>query len=164
MSDEALLGLRATGWIAALALVSALAATPIGRLAPAALRARRGLGISAAIAAIAHFAVAIGAYLGDGWADAVLAVPWLRSGALALALLLPLLVTSFPPVVRRLGVRLWKPLHRLAYAAGALVVHHLLLAPFAPRAWAIALAIVLVALAIGRVRLQRRRDATVADR
>jgi sulfoxide reductase heme-binding subunit YedZ len=162
VSEATLWALRATGWLGALALAAALAATPLGRLDPRALRARRPLGIAAALAALTHGAVALGAYVGDEWAGALTAIPWMRSGALALALLLPLLATSFPPVVRRLGVRLWKPLHRLAYVSAALAVHHVLLAPFAPRAWGLALAALLFCLALARVP-GRRRDATMAD-
>lgn len=162
MSEEALLALRASGWIAALALLGALAATPLGRLQVRALAARRPLGIAAALGALVHATVALGVYLRGAWWEAIPSVAWLRSGALALALLVPLLVTSFPALVRRFGVRLWKPLHRLAYVTGALVVHHLLLAPFAPRAWALSFAAVLGILALARL-VPRRRDRTVVD-
>ncbi|MDQ3036777.1 MAG: ferric reductase-like transmembrane domain-containing protein [Myxococcota bacterium] len=151
MSESAIFALRATGWLAALALLGALAATPLGRLRKSAVRARRPLGIAAAIVAIGHASIALATYVGEGWAETIPTVSWLRSGALALALLVPLLLTSFPPLVRRLGVRLWKPLHRLAYVAGALVVHHLLLAPWAPRAWVLSLAIALLAAGIARL-------------
>jgi len=47
-------------------------------------------------------------------------------GFAALALLVPLAVTSSDAWVRRLGYLRWKRLHRLAYAAAALGVAHFL--------------------------------------
>jgi sulfoxide reductase heme-binding subunit YedZ len=60
--------------------------------------------------------------------------PHLRAGLLALCVLVALLLSSFPSLVRLLGLRTWKELHRLAYVAALLVLQHVLLAPFAPRA------------------------------
>jgi len=147
VSDAALLTLRASGWLAALLLLAALAITPLARLAPARwprrgqlVASRRVFGIVAASIALGHALIALAVYLPSEPWQAFVEVTWLRSGALALALLVPLLLTSFPPIVRALRVAAWKPLHRLAYVAAALVVHHLLLAPFAPRAWVLALA------------------------
>jgi sulfoxide reductase heme-binding subunit YedZ len=153
--------LRASGWSAALLLVATLAMTPLARLFPAAAararRARRLLGITCAVIALLHAALASSTYLGwsAAWA-AIEGVAWLRSGALAAALLFLLLLTSFPRVVAGMRVRAWKPLHRLAYPAAALALHHALYAPFAPRAWGIALSVVLVGLAIARISPQRR--------
>lgn len=160
MSDAGLLALRATGWSAALLLAAALASTPLSRLPPlrALARARRRLGIAASTLALGHATLALVVYLPrDVW-DTLTHVTWLRSGALALALLVALLVTSFPRVVTALRVAHWKPLHRLAYVAAALVVHHLALAPFAPRAWVLALAAVLATSLVARLS-GRRRDA-----
>lgn len=168
MSDGVVFALRATGWLAALALLGALAATPLARLRKSALRARRPLGIAAAVWAIGHASIALATYVGPRWLETIPAVSWIRSGALALALLVPLLATSFPAFVRRAGVRLWKPLHRLAYVAAALVVHHLLLSPWAPRAWALSFAIVLCVLGgarlVGAARDRARaREAATED-
>lgn len=159
MSDLAILASRATGWAAALLLLGALAATPLARLfervggrAPARLAvARRAMGIASASFASAHGVLGLALYLesGDRWAT-ITQVTWIRSGALALALLLPLLATSFPRLTVALRIRLWKPLHRLAYVAAVLVVHHVLLTPFAPRTWGISLAVSLVLAALGR--------------
>lgn len=159
--------LRVTGWAAALALVAALAMTPLSLLVSAAAhrsgaaararRARRWLGITCALLALVHAALATSTYVGAArmW-TALEGVAWLRSGALAAALLVPLLITSFPRASSALRVRAWKPLHRLAYPAAALVVHHVLFAPYAPRVWGVALAATLVALAIGRISPHRR--------
>ena len=59
-------------------------------------------------------------------------------------------MTSVPRAVRALRVRLWKPLHRLSYAAAALVVLHLVLSPFVERA-----VVVVVAGALGAGALAR---------
>jgi DMSO/TMAO reductase YedYZ heme-binding membrane subunit len=59
--------------------------------------------------------------------------PYRRAGVVAALLLALLLLTSYPRVVRALRIRLWKELHRLAYVVALLVVHHLALAPFAPK-------------------------------
>jgi len=166
VSDAALLTLRASGWLAALLLLAALAITPLARLTPPLfsrrarlVASRRVFGIVAASIALAHALVALTVYLPSAPWQAFVEVTWLRSGALALALLVPLLLTSFPPIVRALRVAAWKPLHRLAYVAAALVVHHLLLAPFAPRAWVLALAcafgFALLARLLRRTRSQR---------
>jgi len=145
---------RASGWVALGALLAALLATPVGRVAvilrpggPVARAApvvRRASGIAAAVLAIAHAAVALGGWLDGTW-EAVWSWPSLRAGLLALLVLVALLVTSFPRAVRALRVRLWKPLHRLSYAAAALVVLHLVLSPFVERAAVVVVAGALVA-------------------
>lgn len=163
MSELALFALRATGWTAAVLLTLTLAVTPLARLRlptrfPRAklLASRRSLGVACAVLALAHATTALVVYLpSDAW-SAITEITWLRSGALAVALLVPLLLTSFPALVRNARIVLWKPLHRLAYVAAALVVHHLLLAPFAPRAWVLALAVVLALVLLARLRPRPR--------
>jgi sulfoxide reductase heme-binding subunit YedZ len=124
---------RASGWVAAALLLGSLAATPLGAAGDreAVKRWRRALGISAALAAIVHLAIGLAGPLWDSLA-ALWSWPTYRAGTLATAILTLLLATSFPPVVRKLRLRVWKPLHRLAYVAGALVLLHLLRLPFAP--------------------------------
>ncbi|UJR84048.1 ferric reductase-like transmembrane domain-containing protein [Sandaracinus amylolyticus] len=157
--------LRASGWAVALLLVATLSMTPLARVLPRARSVRRPLGIASAFVACAHATVATRTYLDwQGLPSEVAGVAWLRSGALALALLLPLLITSFPIATRALRIRAWKPLHRLVYAAAALAVHHVLLAPFAPRWWGIALGAAFAGLAISRVTPHRRSgEVPVAD-
>jgi sulfoxide reductase heme-binding subunit YedZ len=151
---------RATGWCAAAALLCALFMTPLGRLfetsAAALGRTRRALGISAALLASLHAALSLDGPLEDAW-EATLTWPWLRAGLTALIILLVLLATSFPRLTRALRVRVWKPLHRLSYLAGALVVLHLFHAPFAPRRLVAAYAALLL-LAIAARLLPRRRQ------
>jgi sulfoxide reductase heme-binding subunit YedZ len=169
VSDTALLALRASGWLPALLLAASLSVTPALRLPlPGSIRtrlsrARRPLGIAAGALACVHAIVASRLYLQSDVIASLREIAWLRSGALALVVLSALLVTSSKRVVRALGLRLWKPLHRFAYVAAALVVQHLLLAPFAPRVAVIAFAVV-VALGFAaravraRPRLRRAGD------
>ncbi len=82
----------------------------------------------------------------------------MRAGLSALLILSLLLMTSFPSTVRRLHLRGWKELHRLAYVAFACVIHHCLLSPFAPRTWL--LGVVTVVLLIGSLRLWPRKHGT----
>ncbi len=153
---------RGTGWTAVGALALSLSATPVGRLlgrlqppervrrAPSVAAFRRAFGIAAAVLALLHAASVMRGYLLWDWA-ALLAFSYLRVGVVALVMLCVLLASSFAPVVRGLRVRLWKPLHRLAYGVALLVLEHLLLAPFAPRA--VTLALFAVVLAFGLLRL-----------
>lgn len=133
---------RASGWAAFAALALALAATPVaralhfvrGRRTPAVQvnAYRRAFGVASAWLASMHGAWTFVVYLDASW-RAVSYWPYLRAGVTALAILLALLVTSYPKWVRSLRVRLWKHLHRLAYIAAVFVFQHLLLAPFASK-------------------------------
>jgi sulfoxide reductase heme-binding subunit YedZ len=160
-----LVWVRGSGLLAFGALALALCVSPLGALAarlhrgpdPLLLAAlRRALGITSACAALLHAAVALATYLGDAW-PGLLDVPFLRSGALALAVLAALLATSFPALVRALRVRLWKELHWLAFPALLLALHHQLLSPFADRR--LALQVVAAVLAIGLLRFLPGRRA-----
>lgn len=132
---------QATGYSALAALLLSLSMTPIRHLAVRLGRSsaaaylpalRRSLGITAATFALAHAALALSTYLWNSW-PTVINEPFLRAGLVTLAILTALLATSFPRIVRLLRIRLWKPLHRLAYIAGIFAFQHLLLAPFADR-------------------------------
>jgi DMSO/TMAO reductase YedYZ heme-binding membrane subunit len=121
---------RATGWGALSLLALSLSITPIRRLAPRLPIGpwRRTLGVTGALAGLAH--AAIGAVRYAGLSLATLdALPWLRHGALAALVLLPLLLTSFAPITRALSVRAWKALHLAAYAATPLALLHALESP-----------------------------------
>jgi DMSO/TMAO reductase YedYZ heme-binding membrane subunit len=160
--ERDLFWVRSSGWAALAALLLALSATPAGRVLER-LRGRsqrrsvgafrRALGISAAALATLHGGVALSTYLRGSLAP-LLDYPWLRGGLLALGVLLALWLTSYPRLVRVLRVKLWKPLHRLAFVAAALVFQHVMLSPMAPRRWA--LAIFGLALCVGLLRLLPR--------
>ncbi|MGE0785568.1 MAG: ferric reductase-like transmembrane domain-containing protein [Sandaracinaceae bacterium] len=167
--ERSILWSKATGWVAIGALALALCASPVGAalgwwrrrsFAATTAEARRALGIASAVIAIIHLTIGLTGVLA-GELERVLTIAWVRAGAGAVAILLPLVVTSFPTAVRVLRVRLWKPLHRLAYVAGVLAVQHALLAPMSDGRWVIALAAVV--LAIAPLRLLRRRPRS-ADR
>jgi sulfoxide reductase heme-binding subunit YedZ len=134
---------RGTGWLALVLLLASLCTTPLARLwarfatrrfSGAASNAwRRAFGMLAAWLALLHAGLAF-AGLPAGSAEMLIAWPHLRAGLCALVLLLVLLATSFGAVIRRLRLSLWRELHRLVYVAALLVLQHMLLSPFAPRA------------------------------
>ena len=124
-----------TGGAALTLLIASLACSPLALLTtPAwsvALRAaRRRLGITSALVALAHASLALSRYLAPLTLGPVGALAWLRHGALALAILLALLTTSFPRVTAALRVRAWSALHRLVYPAALLASLHALAVPF----------------------------------
>lgn len=112
-------------------LLACLAMTPLrivfGLGWPATLR--RLLGLFAFAYAGLHFAVWIVADHFFDWramgAD-VLKRPYITVGVLGLAALTPLAATSTAGMVKRLGARAWRRLHRLVYVAAALGVLHFL--------------------------------------
>ncbi len=115
-------------------LLASLAMTPLrilfGLSWPILLR--RLLGLFAFCYVVLHFAVWI---LIDHFFDwnamlrDIVKRPYITVGMLALALLVPLALTSTAGSIKRLGAPAWRRLHRLAYAAAILgVVHFLWLA------------------------------------
>jgi len=157
--------IRGSAWCALIALALTLCASPIGRalrrLGHANKRVidetRRALGITTSALATLHVALALSTYLRDAWRE-VLELTWLRSGAVAFAILLALWLTSYPALNRRLRVLVFKPLHRLAWVAFALAAHHALTSPFAPRGWVAV--VVVVVLVVAPLRLLRARPKT----
>lgn len=136
---------RGSGWLALLFLLTSLSVRPWARL-QARLRGgaqgawlvwRRLLGMTSAWLALLHAGIALRSELADF--QAILSWPHIRAGAAALAILGALLLTSFPALVVRMRFRLWQELHRMVYAAALLTLQHLLLAPFAPRLFTLAL-------------------------
>ena len=124
---------RVSGWVAAALLLLTLTVTPITRGLEERKRIgrwRRAFGIAAALAAGAHLGLGLAGPLRDAPAS-LWTWPSYRAGLLATGILFLLLLTSFAGVVRRLRVRVWKPLHRLSYVAALLVVLHLVRLPFA---------------------------------
>lgn len=118
-----------TGEWALRCLILSLSMTPLRRISgwtwP--VRLRRGLGLWAFAYACLHFSVwwifdhqlDPGSLLHD-----VQKRPWITVGFATLLMLLPLAATSTSGMVRRLGGRRWKVLHRGAYLAGVLAVLH----------------------------------------
>ncbi|XXF76879.1 sulfoxide reductase heme-binding subunit YedZ [Myxococcaceae bacterium GXIMD 01537] len=121
--------LHQTGLLALVLLLASLACTPL-KLVLAwtwPLRVRKLLGLLAFAYAALHFLVYVALDQGFAWGtllEDVAKRPFITVGFAALALLVPLAVTSTNGWVRRLGFPAWKRLHRLVYAAAALGVVH----------------------------------------
>jgi sulfoxide reductase heme-binding subunit YedZ len=137
-----------------------------GSAAPVAFR--RLLGLFAFAYAVLHFSVwAVLDFFFD-WAqmaEDIVKRPYITVGMTALLLLTPLAATSTAGMIKRLGARNWRRLHRLAYAAGVLgVLHYLWLAKVGVKTPWIYAAILTVLLTIRVVdawrRHVRRRSGT----
>jgi sulfoxide reductase heme-binding subunit YedZ len=123
-----------TNWLGQWAfrlLLAALALTPIRILTGAAwpTHLRRLVGLFAFLYAGLHFLVwvLIDHYLNwdQMFADLVKR-RYITAGMLALASLVPLAATSTAGMIRRLGGKTWRRLHRLVYLAGVLAALHFL--------------------------------------
>lgn len=166
-----------TGRVALIVLFLSLACTPLHILfgVRQVLSVRKSLGLIAFVYAALHLAN----FLGLDYAfdfelilhDAVLTMPYILAGGLALLILTPLAITSTRGWMRRLG-RNWKRLHQLVYAAGVLAVLHFLWQAKAaeqaePLIYAVVLALLLLVrvppvrrwLVTQRTRLTRRKPA-----
>ncbi len=120
-----------TGRAALIVLFLSLACTPLNTIfgLRRALTVRKSLGLIAFLYATLHLANFIGLDYGFDFDfllhDAVFEMPYILAGIVALLILSVLALTSTRGWMKRLG-RGWKRLHRLAYAAGGLVVLHFL--------------------------------------
>lgn len=125
--------IRTTGLIALTLLTLSLAVTPLRRVTGwnALISVRRALGVSGFVYACLHLVLYVGL---DRALDLRSALEelfmrrYLQIGLVAILLMLPLAITSTDAMVRRLGAKRWKLLHRLAYLAiAAGVLHYYLL-------------------------------------
>ena len=112
-------------------LLAALALTPLRLLFGAAwpVALRRLLGLFAFGYACLHFSVWILVDHFFTWNQMLADIVkrrYITAGMLALALLVPLAVTSTSRMVKRLGGTNWRRLHRLVYAAAILAALHFL--------------------------------------
>lgn len=147
-------------------LLLTLAVTPLRRLFGwnGVARLRRMLGLFAFAYGILHMASYLGLDLFFDWGAFVREVgkrTYMTLGMAALLLMLPLALTSTDAMIRRLGGRRWRLLHRLVYAIAILgVVHHWMMvkADFRlPLAHALVLAVLLAS------RLPRRHTGRQED-
>ncbi len=123
------LAIADTGAWAFIFLFVTLACTPIQRITgwrfPVELR--RTLGLFAFFYAVLHllayFVIGQKLRLDYTWADALLRKSRLPGWA-AVLLLVPLAVTSTDTMIRRVGAKRWKNLHRLVYLAAASAIAH----------------------------------------
>ena len=110
-------------------LLASLALTPLRILTGAAwpIAFRRLLGLFAFFYAGLHLSVWVVLDHFFAWevmlAD-ILKRPYITVGMLAVAFMLPLAATSTGGMVRRLGGKIWRALHRLVYLIAALAVLH----------------------------------------
>jgi sulfoxide reductase heme-binding subunit YedZ len=148
-------------------LLASLALTPLrivtGMAWPVALR--RLLGLFAFAYATLHFLVWIVLDFFFEWGlmlEDIAKRPYITVGVTALLLLTPLALTSTSGMIRRLGARRWRRLHRLVYvAAGLGVLHYLWLAKVGvrtPWVYAAILAVLLGVRAVDALRRGRRRS------
>lgn len=120
---------RTTGWYTLVFLCVTLTITPLRRLAQWAwlARLRRMLGLFAFFYGALHLATWVWFEhffdLDEMWRD-VLKRPFIMVGVVAFTLMLPLALTSTNAMVRRLGGRSWRMLHRLVYLIAPLGVLH----------------------------------------
>ena len=149
---------------AAWLLMATLAVTPIrmlwrkSRVSIWLMRRRRDLGVASFAYAAAHTVIYV-------WNKAALhpvleeaGNPDMLTGWLALALFIPLAITSNDASVRALK-RSWKKLHRLVYPAAVLMFVHWALASFDPTTAYIHIGIV-AAIEIVRIAVQWRQRVT----
>lgn len=127
----------ATGDLSAKLLVATMAVTPLTLMFPGRrwvgwlVRRRRYLGVAAFGYAALHTVVYLlrkgtfGLILAEG------AEPGLLAGWIALAIFVPLAITSNAASVRRLR-RLWKRLHRWVYVAAMLIFVHWVIEAYDP--------------------------------
>ena len=149
-------------------LLTSLALTPLrivtGQAWPIAFR--RLLGLFAFVYAVMHFSVWVVLDFFFDWAlmaEDIAKRPYVTVGMTALLLLTPLALTSTAGMIKRLGARKWRALHRLAYVAGVLgVLHYLWLAKVGvhtPWIYAIVLAVLLGIRVVDGLRRRSRRPA-----
>ncbi|WP_158277446.1 ferric reductase-like transmembrane domain-containing protein [Opitutus sp. ER46] len=159
------------GFVACVVLVTVLTFTPLRVLFPhaplvqALNRHRRLVGVAAAAYAALHFATHL---LYEGGTDvaflpAILATavekPFQLTGLIAFVILLVLAVTSPHAILRRLGARRWKFIHRFVYLAAALVAYHQISARKVFPVQVLWIFVPLLALELARIVTSLRRSA-----
>lgn len=154
--------IRTTGLLGLIFLTAALAVTPIRRLLDwsALIAARRAFGLLGFTYIAIHFLIFF-------WWDRdrslsstleeVVERRYLQLGFLALVLMIPLAVTSTDAMVRRLGARRWKRLHRATYAVVILGVLHFWLLVKADTSRPKTFAVIVGALLVARLIPSRKR-------
>ena len=118
------------GFVACVLLAAVLTLTPLrvifpkSKLALALNRHRRLVGVSAFVYAALHLATHLVHEGGFGVLASDIKKPFLVTGLIAFSILLVLAITSLNRLVRALGAKHWKLLHRLAYVAATLAAYH----------------------------------------
>lgn len=143
--------LRTTGFLSLIFLLLSLAVTPVRKLAGQAwlVQFRRGLGLYAFFYAALHFAIFYGLDRAMSLASTlseIRARTYLMVGIVGLLAMAPLAATSTNGMIRRLGPKRWKALHRLAYVAAVAGAVHVYMLQKADVTKPLAFAAVLAAL------------------
>jgi len=112
-------------------LLASLALTPLRMMFKVSwqMSLRRLLGLFAFFYACLHFTIWIAVDHFFDWNEMMADVvkrPYITVGILALTLLMPLAATSTTRMIKRLGGKNWRRLHRLVYVIGVLAVLHYL--------------------------------------
>lgn len=153
-------------------LLVTLAITPVSRVLGLnrLIRYRRTVGLTTFGYAVFHFTCFVWLDQWFVWADIVAEIVerlWITIGFATLLLLIPLAVTSTNGMVRRLGARRWRRLHRLVYLAGVGGVTHYWWAvkadTRAPLVYGLILAVLLMARFIPKRRRSPVRSSLAAD-
>ena len=150
-------------------LLASLAMTPIRLVLGVSwpITLRRLLGLFAFFYVCLHFSVWIVLDFFFDWHrmwEDIVKRPYITMGMLGLLSLIPLAATSTAGMIKRLGARRWRRLHRLAYLAGvAGSIHFLWLAKVGrtDQYWYLATLALLLAIRLGDVALRavrRRRE------
>lgn len=156
--------IRDSGDWAAWLLLATLAVTPVRLLfrrqawSQWLMRRRRDLGVASFAYAAGHTLIYLARKGSPEILLAELSLPYILAGWIALALFLPLAITSNDIAVRLLG-RSWKRLHRLVYPAAVLTFVHWVWSAFDPTTAWIHVGI-LAAIEIVRLVLQNRQSVT----
>jgi sulfoxide reductase heme-binding subunit YedZ len=97
------------------------------------------------------------------WGD-IVKRNFITIGMISFVMLLPLAATSTNRMIKRLGARRWRLLHRLIYLVGPLVALHYLMMvkgnQLAPRLWAAGIALLLLFRLLRWLRMRRVRVRT----
>ena len=132
-ANPASFAIHTTGLLSLIFLLASLTVTPVMRLSGWnwLVPFRRMLGLYAFFHTALHFLIFFWFDRGRSVAGTACEIwmrPFLLVGTVSLVLMTPLAVTSTQGMIRRLGPKRWKLLHRLAYACAILgVVHYYML-------------------------------------
>jgi sulfoxide reductase heme-binding subunit YedZ len=128
-ADPIAIALNQLGLLALIFLLASLAATPLKLLFGLTwgLRIRRMLGVLSFLYATLH--VALYACVDQGFDFGAIVADvterkFITAGFAAYLLLIPLAATSTQAMLKRLGARCWRRLHKLAYVAAVLAAVH----------------------------------------
>jgi sulfoxide reductase heme-binding subunit YedZ len=116
--------IRTTGLLSLIFLLMSLTVTPVRRLTGLnwLVSYRRSLGLYGFAYAAVHLGIYVGLdralSLASTWTE-IVSRRYLQVGIAGVLLMVPLAATSTNGMIRRLGPRRWKALHRLAYVAAA---------------------------------------------